>query len=468
MFQHPSLPFSYVSFSAVLFLYNLATPLVFFAARFNTQMPTKRCHETAISPHGSNTQPLTVRVHDRIYRVPKIFPAFYPDKVVRWEPEPDGDDVERYAAWGRQHYGDDWYRRRKLMIEERNIYTVDRKYQKQQRELREVEHTVDGRVFPGGMQGATWREAWQKICLAQTDVMDISPAHDQHSQRLEHDRRTQMWTDEEYAYYRCLDNTERVAQARSDRENQIGDRQYEQVRQELDADRQKLEASQLDRNSVAYERMLDAFNRKADRLKKLERGVSRKRAQDAYERSEQMAAARNAAADELLQRGPQSETELAEKLMHWQKYGLTLDEHDCLARLYGFAPPRRPAYSACPHEYGGYDYLSLCKWTSKARRRPRRAEMESLAAAWATGLILNEREIRELYSLYGYVPRSAKQDTTTPPPEKSSRGQLAQLKKLMRRSTDVPRPARTGFKNWQQNLLRSRPSWGRGGQRLKA
>ncbi|EPE02912.1 hypothetical protein F503_01653 [Ophiostoma piceae UAMH 11346] len=456
-------------------------------------MPTKPRHETVISPHGSENQPLTVRVHGRIYRVPEIFPAFYPNEVVRWEPEPDGDDFEGYSDWGRQHYGDDWYRRRKLIIEERNIFIVDRKYKKQQLELREVENTVDGRVFPGGMQGAVWREVWQKICLAKTDrdwdggddmrrtdgCPGILPSEDRPWERLEYDRRTQMWNDEEYAYYRCLLTTELVAKARSDLEDQIGDRQHEQVRQDLDADRQALEASPLDRNSVAYERILDAFNRKSDRLKKLERGVHKKRAQDAYEHSEQTAKKRNAAADELLQRGPKTEAEMMEKLMHWQRYGLTLDEHDHLTRLYRFKPPQRPTYSASPHKYNGYDYLSLCKWTPRARPRPLRAEMDSLAAAWGAGLILNEREIRALCSLYGYSSRSTVQDTEPPTSPKSPRKQLTRLKQKLTRhsnhipstqsySTDGPRRARTFFKGWQQNMLLPRPSWSGRGQWLKA
>jgi hypothetical protein len=33
-----------------------------------------------------------------------------------WTPEPEPYDAEEYAAWGRKHYGNDWYEQREKMI----------------------------------------------------------------------------------------------------------------------------------------------------------------------------------------------------------------------------------------------------------------------------------------------------------------------------------------------------------------
>ncbi|KAK3366660.1 hypothetical protein B0T24DRAFT_596574 [Lasiosphaeria ovina] len=45
-----------------------------------------------------------------------------PDGRGLWTPEPDPSDPDTYTIWGRKHFGDDWYERRKTMLQERNIY----------------------------------------------------------------------------------------------------------------------------------------------------------------------------------------------------------------------------------------------------------------------------------------------------------------------------------------------------------
>lgn len=59
-----------------------------------------------------------------------------------WTPEPEPYDAKKYKAWGRKHYGDDWYEQRETMLQERNFLRCkwdDFIYVKRQKALREME-----------------------------------------------------------------------------------------------------------------------------------------------------------------------------------------------------------------------------------------------------------------------------------------------------------------------------------------
>lgn len=51
------------------------------------------------------------------------YPDTYdPDGQMPCTPEPEPYSPQAYAAWGRKHFGQEWYSLRKTMLEERNIY----------------------------------------------------------------------------------------------------------------------------------------------------------------------------------------------------------------------------------------------------------------------------------------------------------------------------------------------------------
>ena len=105
-----------------------------------------------------------VDVNGKAVSVPFIHHPFYPSEKVRWTLAPDPRDTERYFAWGRRHFGAEWYRRRRCMLKERNIYVhIDHDYKRKQDELRKIENAVEGRLFPDGMLGAVWKHVWQQI-----------------------------------------------------------------------------------------------------------------------------------------------------------------------------------------------------------------------------------------------------------------------------------------------------------------
>ena len=63
--------------------------------------------------------------------------TYDPDGRMPWTPEPESYDPETYAAWGRKHFGEEWYEQRKTMLQERNSYMDwDPIYRPRQRALR--------------------------------------------------------------------------------------------------------------------------------------------------------------------------------------------------------------------------------------------------------------------------------------------------------------------------------------------
>lgn len=67
-------------------------------------------------------------------------------------------DSETYAAWGRKRFGDDWYERRKTMLQERHLCSTDEAYKAHQRAVREMERKIEGRPF-GSQYGLSINES---------------------------------------------------------------------------------------------------------------------------------------------------------------------------------------------------------------------------------------------------------------------------------------------------------------------
>lgn len=386
---------------------------------------------------NSDTQ---VEIRGELVIVAKIYPCFYLDPNTCYEGRPSSDDSDyasKYSEWGRRHYGHEWHRRRQLMLETRNVYVQrDDLYLRRQNDLRELEDAVDGRLLPGGMTGAVWKSIWSRtppVPPPQEADPDPDSSDALSLKQLNENRKALGWTDEEYEYHKCRMETRIAAIRRSCEEDEIGNSEVELERKMLREEESKLEASTLPRDSVAYSRLFEAYERLSDRFARLRCGEPKSTVDKDYDRGNAAAKAREEADDELLERGPKEQTELTKRLERWQKYGLTVDEHDRLVKLHGFDPFERPDYAADDSKYNGYDYLSLCKRTKKTRPLPTESEFESLAKTWEVGLILNRKEIAELKSMYGLGSQTpdaspTRQRAPTPP------------KRSPRRSARLPKP----------------------------
>lgn len=81
-----------------------------------------------------------------------------------WTPEPEPYNDDTYTAWGRKHFGEDWYQQRSIMLEERDIYArEDPVYKARQEALRDMEEERQaGKLPPRAM---TWDEliAWKPL-----------------------------------------------------------------------------------------------------------------------------------------------------------------------------------------------------------------------------------------------------------------------------------------------------------------
>lgn len=81
-----------------------------------------------------------------------------------WTPEPEPYNDDTYTAWGRKHFGEDWYQQRSIMLEERDIYArEDPVYKARQEALRNMEEERQaGKLPPRAM---TWNElnAWKPL-----------------------------------------------------------------------------------------------------------------------------------------------------------------------------------------------------------------------------------------------------------------------------------------------------------------
>ncbi|KAL8941496.1 MAG: hypothetical protein Q9211_001801 [Gyalolechia sp. 1 TL-2023] len=106
-----------------------------------------------------------------------------------WTPEPEPYDDEKYMAWGQKHYGADWYEQRKIMLQERNIYTPkdnDYTYRTRQDNLRKMEREMEkgkvaekAKTWPELVAWARWHygEDWYKMREVKKSTRDRSKAY---------------------------------------------------------------------------------------------------------------------------------------------------------------------------------------------------------------------------------------------------------------------------------------------------
>ena len=270
------------------------------------------------------------------------------------------------------------------------------------------------------------------VNMRSTSTQLTRPLLDSAWDQLEHDRTVLGWNTEEFEYNKCVLKTRLIGQERKRVEDAIGDSQLQEEREKLAAREQQLRSSRLARRSPAYERMFDEYNRLAERFRKLLRGIPLEDADREYLRSEEAASAYDRTINKLILQVPKAQEELMQKLMHWQNYGLAIDEQDWLVAFYGLGPISRPDYTSDPEKFNDYDYLSLCKRTPLTRPKPGPQDMSALVTTWSEGLILNNNEIKHLLHMHGYyddlqvpIPPQPRNKKT---PNLKCRRELASLK----------------------------------------
>ncbi|KAK0127971.1 hypothetical protein ONS96_007466 [Cadophora gregata f. sp. sojae] len=178
--------------------------------------------------------------------VPRTYdPDTYdPEGQMPWTPEPEPYDPETYATWGRKHFGDDWYEQRRTMLQERNIYGPDAVYRHRQRDLRVMEHKIEGRPFrPRGEKlDEGWQRLWARLSkdlpsvetpgtLASFQLIDSGS--NVSKKLLELNRRRFLWDQESYQFERILRKEALIDKARKHREDEEGDRRREEELEEI-------------------------------------------------------------------------------------------------------------------------------------------------------------------------------------------------------------------------------------------
>jgi hypothetical protein len=186
--------------------------------------------------------------------------TYDPEGQMPWTPEPESYDPETYAAWGRKHFGDDWYEQRRIMLQERNIYAPDAAYGRCQRELRVMEHKIEGRPFEprDGTLDKGWQRLWARLSKdlpsgetpgtpASFQLNDsdsnvsgystypptpeprvLTPEPDDPWELLELNRRRFNWDEERYQFERVFLKEGLIDKARNEREDEEGDRRREE------------------------------------------------------------------------------------------------------------------------------------------------------------------------------------------------------------------------------------------------
>lgn len=194
------------------------------------------------------------------------------DGRMPWTPEPELSSPKTYAEWGRKHFGEEWHKTRKTMLEERNIYLgYDEVYKQRQRALRVIEHKIERRPFrpgqrAGGIRDPGWKRWWARL----SEELDIpvkppSPTSSRNSDdgeadlsgddtyhpnpspreptptpenawvRLEYNRQLFNWDEERYHYERAFLKEALIDGARSLREDADGDRQAHEKREAMES-----------------------------------------------------------------------------------------------------------------------------------------------------------------------------------------------------------------------------------------
>ncbi|KAK0628686.1 hypothetical protein B0T17DRAFT_614569 [Bombardia bombarda] len=348
--------------------------------------------------------------------------TYDPDGPVPWTPEPEPYDPETYAAWGRKHFGEEWYKLRETMLRERNIYRVsDPVYLERQKALRVIEHKIEGRPFrpalrAGEMSNKDWKRLWSRLSKVLPRVQSPTPASshaddsdgdtnlsgfstydptpsprepsplpDDPWERLEYERKRFGWSEEYYQFERIFRKEERIDWARAKHEDQEGDRQREKELEEIEKVRYYPGTAM---KSHEYYRRMRHFNLRAE-------GWTQEQI-DAEDRA--AAAATQKRRDEFgrqFNMPPRSQEEMNSKFDLWDHSGISREEQDRLGRMHGF-------YERPPNPY-------LLRAPKEKRPPPRnQEEMDQLFSSW--NWILTRVEQNELARMYGFGPRQAGTD----------------------------------------------------------
>ncbi|KAI0901574.1 hypothetical protein F4806DRAFT_501788 [Annulohypoxylon nitens] len=165
------------------------------------------------------------------------------------------NEPETYADWGREQFGEEWFRQRNVMLNERNIFlSPDPVYKQRQSALRMHERDVEGRTFmlPHGMDGkptpppshptspttavgtshcsslfGSAPPSSQVLPSSSQIIPSSQPDMDDPWQRLEYYRQKHQWDDLEYHIEKYLLEEALIDQTRSKREDELGNRRLE-------------------------------------------------------------------------------------------------------------------------------------------------------------------------------------------------------------------------------------------------
>ncbi|KAK0703515.1 hypothetical protein B0T26DRAFT_744314 [Lasiosphaeria miniovina] len=145
--------------------------------------------------------------------------TYDPNGRMPWTPKPEPYSPETYAAWDRKHFGEEWYNLRKTMLEERNIYLEhDPVYKERQRTLRIMEHKVEMRPLK---PQSVFNEGWKRFNPASP-----TPSKDND------DSDTDL---SGYNTYPLTPEEALIDGARSQSENELGDRQARKKREAMES-----------------------------------------------------------------------------------------------------------------------------------------------------------------------------------------------------------------------------------------
>ncbi|KAK0708510.1 hypothetical protein B0H67DRAFT_496202, partial [Lasiosphaeris hirsuta] len=202
--------------------------------------------------------------------------TYDPDGPVPWTPEPGPYDPKTYTAWGRKHFGEEWYKLRETILRERNIYRIsDPVYLECQKALRVIEHKIEGRLFRPVLRPPTPAYSHAddndgNINLSRFSTYDPTPLPREPSpvpvfgdvwERLEYERKRSCWSEKEYQFERIFRKEERIDWAGAKHEDQEGDRQREKGLEEIEKVRY-IPGTAM--KSDEYERRMRQFNHRAE------------------------------------------------------------------------------------------------------------------------------------------------------------------------------------------------------------
>ncbi|KAI0815413.1 hypothetical protein GGR55DRAFT_345632 [Xylaria sp. FL0064] len=313
--------------------------------------------------------------------VPRIYdPDCYdPERPVPWTPEPEPYDPETYAAWGRKRFGEEWFKRRTVMLQERNFYLdpPDPVYKQRQRALRILESKVEGRpMFKWAIRGwkraaeredsEEWKRLWARLSKdlppdppspprnENDDDTDLSgyntyaPTPDSSYEpppptwpedpweRLEEQRKTFRWDEEMYQYEKILLIDRLITRKRGRYEDEPGDRQRQEELDEI----KRIRTTPLEPEDNLWRRSRE-YTLRIDRFNRLAKGATEEQV-DAEDREREEEARKRREEEEQEQERKRLRTHEETMYETWDGKGISREEQRWLARMHGFQGQRPP------------------------------------------------------------------------------------------------------------------------------